>query len=60
MIEYSSPTGITKGARLHDGRHTCGTLLGEQHVDMHVVQRILGQAQVCTTRIYTIRPDQTH
>ena len=45
--------GITKDARLHDARHTCGTLLGEQHVDMHVIQRILGHAQVSTTRVYT-------
>jgi integrase len=45
--------GIAKNARLHDARHTCGTLLGEQHVDMHVIQRILGHAQVATTRIYT-------
>ena len=45
--------GITKDARLHDARHTAGTLLGELHVDMHVIQRILGHAQVTTTRIYT-------
>jgi site-specific recombinase XerD len=45
--------GITKNARLHDARHTSGTLLGEQHVDLHVIQRILGHAQVSTTRIYT-------
>jgi hypothetical protein len=44
---------ITKNARLHDARHTCGTLLGELHVDMHVIQRILGHAQISTTRIYT-------
>jgi len=44
---------IAKDARLHDARHTAGTLLGEQHVDMHVIQRILGHAQVTTTRIYT-------
>jgi Phage integrase family len=48
-----SEAGITKDARLHDARHTCGTLLGEQHVDMHVIQRILGHAQISTTRIYT-------
>ena len=36
--------------------HTAGTLLGEQHVDMHVMQRILGHAQVTTTRIYTEPP----
>lgn len=46
-------TGITKDARLHDARHTCGTLLGELHVDMHVIQRILGHAQISTTRVYT-------
>lgn len=45
--------GITKNARLHDARHTAGTLLGEQHVDIHVIQRILGHAQITTTRIYT-------
>jgi integrase len=39
--------------RLHDARHTAGTLLGELHVDIHVIQRILGHAQVTTTRIYT-------
>jgi hypothetical protein len=44
---------IMKDARLHDARHTCGTLLGEQHVDMRVIQAILGHAQVSTTRIYT-------
>jgi integrase len=31
----------------------CRTLLGELHVDIHVIQRILGHAQVTTTRIYT-------
>jgi integrase len=42
-----------KDVRLHDARHTAGTLLGELHVDIHVIQRILGHAQVTTTRIYT-------
>ena len=42
-----------KDVRLHDARHTAGTLLGELHVDIHVIQRILGHAQVSTTRIYT-------
>lgn len=39
--------------RLHDARHTAGTLLGEQGVDIHVIQRILGHAQLSTTRRYT-------
>jgi site-specific recombinase XerD len=42
-----------RDVRLHDARHTAGTLLGEVHVDMHVIQRILRHAQVSTTRIYT-------
>ena len=46
---------ITKDARLHDARHTAGTLLGELHVDIHVIQEILGHVQVTTTRIYTDR-----
>jgi hypothetical protein len=29
----------------------------EQHVDTHVIQRILGRAQVSTTRIYTDTTD---
>jgi integrase-like protein len=45
--------GILKDARLHDARHTAGTLLGELHVDIHVIQKILGHAQVTTTRMYT-------
>jgi site-specific recombinase XerD len=50
--EILSQAGI-KDVRLHDARHTAGTLLGELHVDIHVIQRILGHAQVTTTRIYT-------
>lgn len=41
-----------RDVRLHDARHTAGALLGELHVDIHVIQRILGRAQVTTTRIY--------
>jgi integrase len=67
MRSWSGPDGAAAAAgpavagrcvfrarhRLHDARHTAGTLLGEQHVDIHVIQRILGHAQVTTTRIYT-------
>jgi site-specific recombinase XerD len=48
--------GTAKDARLHDARHTAGTLLGEQDVEMHVIQRILGHAQVTTTRITPTLP----
>jgi integrase len=50
--EILGQAGI-KDVRLHDARQTAGTLLGELHVDIHVIQRILGHAQVTTTRIYT-------
>jgi integrase len=50
--EILGQAGI-KDVRLHDARHTAGTLLGELHVDIHVIQHILGHAQVTTTRIYT-------
>jgi integrase len=51
---FLTAAGIRADAyRLHDARHTAGTLLGEQRVDMHVIQRILGHAQLSTTRRYT-------
>ncbi|GAA4198496.1 hypothetical protein GCM10023074_27450 [Microbispora amethystogenes] len=40
-------------ARLHDARHTAGTLLVEQGVHIRVVQEILGHARVTTTERYT-------
>lgn len=42
-----------RDARLHDARHTCGTLLVEQGVHIRVVQEILGHARVTTTERYT-------
>jgi site-specific recombinase XerD len=42
-----------RDARLHDARHTCGTLLIEQGVHIRVVQEILGHARVTTTERYT-------
>jgi site-specific recombinase XerD len=39
--------------RLHDARHTAGTLLIEQGVHIRVVQEILGHARVTTTERYT-------
>jgi integrase len=39
--------------RLHDTRHTCGTLLHVQGADPFVIKEILGHAQLSTTEIYT-------
>jgi len=39
--------------RVHDGRHTAGTLLIEQGVHVRAVQEILGHADVRTTQRYT-------
>jgi integrase len=40
-------------ARLHDARHTAGTLLIEQGVHLRVVQEILGHTRITTTERYT-------
>lgn len=39
--------------RVHDGRHTAGTLLLEQGVHIRAVQQILGHSDVRTTQRYT-------
>jgi len=44
--------GVRDG-RLHDARHTAGSLLVEQGVHIRVVQEILGHARVTTTERYT-------
>jgi integrase len=40
-------------ARVHDARHTAGTLLLEQGTDIRVVQQILGHSQLRMTERYT-------
>jgi hypothetical protein len=42
-----------RGSRRTPDSTTRATLLGELHVDLHIIQRILGHAQISTTRIYT-------
>jgi integrase len=44
--------GVRPG-RLHDARHTAGTLLIEQGVHLRVVQEILGHTRITTTERYT-------
>jgi site-specific recombinase XerD len=39
--------------RLHDARHTAGTLLVEQGVHPRVVQEILGHTRITTTERHT-------
>ncbi|MEV5413604.1 tyrosine-type recombinase/integrase [Thermopolyspora sp. NPDC052614] len=52
-MEGASQTCRCPRARLHDARHTAGSLLVEQGVHIRVVQEILGHARVTTTQRYT-------
>ena len=42
--------------RVHDTRHSCGTLLHVQHADPFMIQEVLGHSQLSTTRRYTHVP----
>jgi integrase len=42
-----------RDARVHDGRHTAGTLLIEQGVHARTVQEILGHSRITVTERYT-------
>jgi integrase len=42
-----------RDARVHDGRHTAGTLLIEQGVHVRTVQEILGHSDIRVTQKYT-------
>jgi integrase len=42
--------------RVHDGRHTAGTLLAEQGVHVRTIQQILGHTDVRTTQGYVHEP----
>lgn len=44
--------------RLHDARHTAGSLLAAQGVHIRVIQDILGHARVTTTERYTVIASQ--
>jgi hypothetical protein len=42
-----------RDVRVHDGRHTAGTLLVDQGVHIRVIQEILGHSDVRVTERYT-------
>lgn len=51
--------GIEKRVHPHMLRHTCATELVEEGVELHVIQDILGHADLSTTEIYLhVRPEQ--
>lgn len=47
-----SKAGV-RDVRVHDGRHTAGTLLIEQGVHVRTVQEILGHSRITMTERYT-------
>lgn len=49
--ELLKEAGI-RDSRVHDGRHTAGTLLMEQGVDIRTVMEILGHSQMSVTKRY--------
>ncbi|WP_211245718.1 tyrosine-type recombinase/integrase [Actinomadura oligospora] len=49
--------GVHDG-RLHDARHTAGSLLAAQNVHIRVIQDILGHARVTTTQRYVTPPQE--
>jgi len=48
-----SGLSASRDARVHDGRHTAGTLLLEQGVSLRVVQEFLGHSDSRVTERYT-------
>ena len=42
--------------RVHDTRHSCGTLLHVQGADPFIIQKVLGHSQLPTTKRYTHVP----
>jgi integrase len=51
-VRPSAPSPATAGVRhvrLHDGRHTAGTLLLTENVHPRVVMELLGHSQMRTT-----------
>ena len=53
VVSVAAPAGRESAKNLLWAAGKAATLLGEQHVDIHVIQRNLGHARVTATRIYT-------
>ena len=53
FAQYRDRANLSSSYGPHSLRHTCGTELLEQGVNLRVVQEILGHAHVTTTELYT-------
>ncbi|GAA3724041.1 tyrosine-type recombinase/integrase [Spinactinospora alkalitolerans] len=47
-----------RDVRVHDGRHTAGTLLAELGIDPKTIQQILGHSQMSQTARYIHASDE--
>lgn len=50
---YAKLAGVEQHITPHMFRHSFATLLLEQDVDIHYIQKILGHSSINTTEIYT-------
>lgn len=53
LKEFIKPLNIKKNITFHSARHTYATLLLTQGVDLFVVSKLLGHADIKTTQVYS-------